>query len=29
MYMLDGQFDEVNNVEKVMSNLKDGLVKLG
>lgn len=28
-HTLDGQFDEANNAEKAMSNLKDGLAKLG
>lgn len=29
MYMFDGVFEEVNNFEKVLNNLKVGLVKLG
>ena len=28
-HTLDGQFDEANNAEKAMNNLKDGLAKLG
>lgn len=28
-HTLDGQFDEANNAEKAMNNLKDGLTKLG